>query len=84
MCGRTDTVEALIKHGANIHMNTQDEYLHVYEEVRIFVYVYLFSFLISVDDTYHIHVYAMFSFCRMGTLHYILLLNLVKQIQWKH
>ena len=84
MCGRTDTVEALIKQGVNIHMKTQDEYLHVYGEVRIFVYVYLFSFLISVDDTYHIHVYAMFSFCSMDTLHYVLLLNLIKQIQWKH
>ena len=78
MCGKTDTVEALIKHGANIHMNTQDEYLHVYGEVRIFVYVYLFSFFIFVDDTYRIHVYPMFSFFRESTLHYILLLNLVK------
>ena len=32
--------------------------------------------------------YAIFSFCRKSTLHYIiyyyLLLNLVKQMQWKH
>ena len=60
MCGRTDSVEALIKHGANIHRKTQDKYLYVYGEVRIFVSVYLLSFFISVDDTYHIHVYAMF------------------------
>ena len=84
MCGRTDIVEALIKHGANIHMKTQDISVHVYKEVRIFVSVDLFSFFISVDDAYHIHVYAMFSFCRKSTLHYILLLNLVKQIQLKH
>ena len=84
MCGRTYIVEALIKHGVNIHMEAQNRHVHVYRKVRIFVSVYIFSFVISVDDTYHIHVYAMFSFCRECTLHYILLLNLVKQIQWKH
>ena len=62
MCGRTDIVEALIKHGVNIHMKTQDRCVHVYKEVRIFISVYLFIFFISVDDTYHIHIYAMFSF----------------------
>ena len=65
-------------------METQNRHVHVYKEVRIFVSVYLFSFFISVNDTYHIHVYAMFSFFRESTLHYILLLNLVKQIQWRH
>ena len=43
-----------------------------------FLLLYLVNFFL------YCKLYAMFSFCRKGTLHYILLLNLVKQIQWKH
>ena len=80
MCGRTDIVKALNKHGADVQMKTQDKYIHVYKEVRIFVSFYLLHFFIPVsllNYTCHIHVYAMFSFYRKSTLHYILLLNLV-------
>ena len=56
-------------------------YIHVYEKICFVFFFLLFSF---VHFFLYCKVYAMFSFCRKDILHYILLLNLVKQIQWKH
>ena len=57
--------------------------LYIYKEIMIcsFLFFLLLSF---VNLFLYCKWYAMFSFCREGVLHYILLLNLVKQIQWKH
>ena len=82
---KTDTVEALIKHGADVNDKNQVSYMYmyIYEEKMIcsfksFLLILLLSF---VDFFLYCKWYAMFSFCRKGILPYILLLNLVKQIQ---
>ena len=60
MCGRTDIVEALIKHGANIHMKTQDRPVHVFEEVRmLFLLAYYLFYLCGFNDAYKLHVYIL-------------------------